>query len=190
MSTLPRRTDVLVVTATRAEAAHVPDRFPLLVTGMGKVRAAAAVAGALGRVPEPGAVHVVNLGTAGALRPGVSGLHLPGTVLNHDLSADAVRRLGDDPQELLALGTGDTGTVLASGDVFVTDPAVRDALALRASLVDMEGYAVAWAARAVGARVTLVKHVSDGADESAWDWPAQVAASAVVLGEWLVDTLG
>lgn len=190
MSTLPRRTDVLVVAATRAEAAQVPTRFPVLVTGMGKVRAAAAVAGALARVPDAEAVHVVNLGTAGALRPGVTGLHVPGTVLNHDLSADAVRQLGDDPQELLDLATGDAGTVLASGDVFVTDPVVRDALALRASLVDMEGYAVAWAARAAGARVTLVKHVSDSADDSAWDWPTQVAASAVVLGQWLEDTLG
>lgn len=190
MSASPRRTDVLVVAATRAEAAGVPERYPLLVTGIGKVPAAAAVAAALARVPDPTVVHVVNVGTAGALRPGVTGLHLPGTVLNHDLSAEAIRQLGHDPHELLALGTGDPGTVLASGDVFVTDPAVRDALARRATLVDMEGYAVAWAAQAAGARVTLVKHVSDAADESAWDWPAQVAASAAVLGEWLEDALG
>ncbi|HEY1133333.1 MAG TPA: nucleosidase [Nocardioides sp.] len=185
-----RRTDVLVVAATRAEAARVPTRFPLLVTGIGKVPAAAAVATVLARHEDPGSVHVVNVGTAGALRDGVTGLHLPGVVLNHDISAAALRALAHDPQERLELGTGDPGTVLASGDVFVTDPVVRERLAVDAPLVDMEGYAVAWAARAAGAHVTLVKHVSDNADDSAWDWPSQVAASAAVLGEWLETHLG
>lgn len=178
---------VLVVAATEAEAARVPDGLPLVVTGMGKTAAATATARALAAYPDPSRVQVVNIGTAGALRDGVSGLFLPGRVLNHDIDAAAVRALGDDPREWLDLGTGDAEVALASGDVFVTDPAVRERLAAQAHLVDMEGYAVAYAARAVGARVTLVKHVSDNADESAWDWPALVAASAVVLGEWLEE---
>ena len=61
--------------------------------------------------------------------------------------------------------------MLASGDVFVADPAVRDPLARRADLVDMEGYAVAYACRRFGVPVRLVKHVSDNADEVALDWP-------------------
>jgi nucleoside phosphorylase len=77
--------------------------------------------------------------------------------------------------------------VLASGDVFVTDPAVRDALAERAHLVDMEGYAVAFACRRMGVPVRLLKHVSDNADESALDWPAVVDASARALGAWLEE---
>ncbi|WP_028473140.1 nucleosidase [Nocardioides alkalitolerans] len=181
---------VLVAAATEAEAARVPDGVPLVVTGMGKTAAAAATARALAAYPDPSSVHVVNIGTAGALHDGLTGLFLPGRVLNHDLDAVAVRALGDDPQEWLELGTGDTAFALASGDVFVTDPVVRARLAAQAQLVDMEGYAVAYAARAVGARVTLVKHVSDAADESAWDWPALVAASAVVLGDWLADHVG
>jgi nucleoside phosphorylase len=51
----------------------------------------------------------------------------------------------------------------------------------------MEGYGVAYACRRLGVPVRLVKHVSDSADESANDWPSLVAASAVVLGEWLTD---
>ena len=94
-----------------------------------------------------------------------SGLFEPGVVLNHDLSADLVRALGHDPQERLEVGESDV--VLATGDVFVSDPLVRDALAERAHLVDMEGYAVAYAARAAGVPVRLVKHVSDAADEGA-----------------------
>lgn len=53
----------------------------------------------------------------------------------------------------------------------------------------MEGFAVAFACAQVGARCRLVKHVSDQADDSAMDWPAQVDASARVLGEWLRETL-
>ncbi|MDP3969482.1 MAG: nucleosidase [Nocardioides sp.] len=179
---------VLVVAATSAEAAHVPCGMPLVVTGMGKTHAAIATTRVLAEHPEPATVHVVNIGTAGALRDGLTGLWLPGTVLNHDVNAEAVRALGHDPHERVDVGP-QTDVVLASGDVFVTDPVVRERLASAASLVDMEGYGVALAARSFGARVTLVKHVSDNADASAWDWPQQVAASAVVLGEWLREGL-
>lgn len=173
----------LVVAATAAEAAHVPADLPLVITGMGKTAAAAATARALAAYDDTEGLTVLNIGTAGALRPGLTGLFEPGVVLNHDISADLIRALGHDPQERLAVGESDV--VLATGDVFVSDPGVRDALAERAHLVDMEGYAVAWAAREVGVPVRLVKHVSDAADESAMDWPSMVEASAVALGEWL-----
>ncbi|CAM3041572.1 nucleosidase [Skermania piniformis] len=174
--------NLLVVAATRAEAADVPTGLPLVITGIGKTAAAVAVATALARVPDPSRMHVVNIGTAGALRDGVTGLHRIGSVWNHDLNAAAIRTLGYDPQERLHLGAG---PALASGDLFVTEPAARTRLAEVADLVDMEGYAVAFAARRFGAPVTLVKHVSDNADAAAFDWPAAVAGSARVLGEWL-----
>lgn len=174
---------VLVVSATLAEAAHVPAGLPLLVTGLGKTAAAAATARTLATLDLDG-LTVVNIGTAGALRDAMAGLHLPGTVLNHDMNADAIRALGYDPQDVLGVEGGD-GSVLASGDVFVTDPTVRDALATRAHLVDMEGYAVAYACGQFGVPVRLVKHVSDNADESAHDWPSKVETSAKALGGWL-----
>ena len=174
---------VLVVSATAAEAAHVPADLPLVITGLGKTAAAAATARALASYDDLSGLTVVNVGTAGALRPGLTGLFEPGAVLNHDISADLVRALGYDPHERLEVGGSEV--VLATGDVFVTDPAVRDALAARAHLVDMEGYAVAWAAREAGVPVRLVKHVSDTADESALDWASMVEASALALGEWL-----
>ncbi|WP_457205132.1 nucleosidase [Nocardioides sp. P5_C9_2] len=177
----------LVVAATAAEAAHVPADLPLVVTGMGKTAAAVATARALAAYDDVSRLVVVNIGTAGALRDGVSGLHEPGTVLNHDINADIVRSLGYDPEERLVVGESDV--VLATGDVFVTDPLVRDRLALAAHLVDMEGYAVAFAARSFGVPVRLVKHVSDAADESAMDWPGRVEASAVALGGWLEEWL-
>ncbi|NYE38240.1 adenosylhomocysteine nucleosidase [Nocardioides cavernae] len=177
----------LVVSATAAEAAHVPPDLPLLITGIGKTAAAAATARALAAYDHLSGLTVVNVGTAGALRPGLSGLFEPGVVLNHDINADVIRSLGHDPQERLVVGTSEV--VLATGDVFVSDPVVRDALAGRAHLVDMEGYAVAWAAQQAGVPVRLVKHVSDTADESALDWASMVEASAVALGEWLESSL-
>lgn len=173
----------LVVSATAAEAAHVPPHLPLVVTGLGKTAAAAATARALAAYDALAGLTVLNIGTAGALRPGLAGLFEPGVVLNHDISADVIRSLGYDPHERLEVGHSDV--VLATGDVFVSDPAIRDALAERAHLVDMEGYAVAWAAREAGVPVRLVKHVSDSADESALDWASMVEASARVLGDWL-----
>jgi adenosylhomocysteine nucleosidase len=174
----------LVVCATRAEAVHVPGGLPLVVTGLGKTAAAAATAEALAQAGDLDDLTVVNIGTAGSLRPGLSGIFLPSEVLNHDLSADLVRALGYDPQERLPVSDGD-GTVLATGDLFVTEPHIRERLAKDAHLVDMEGYAVVYACRRRGVPVRLVKHVSDEADERAMDWPTLVDHSAAELGRWL-----
>lgn len=178
----------LVVAAMPAEAAYVPDGVPLVVTGIGKTTAAIETVRALLSLGDLRDLTVLNIGTAGALRDGLAGLHRPGVVLNHDISAAAIRALGADPEDRLDLGNGD-GTVLASGDLFVTDPAIRAQLATRADLVDMEAYGVALACHRLGVRVELVKHVSDNADQGALDWPALVEASAKVLGRWLDERL-
>jgi adenosylhomocysteine nucleosidase len=181
-------TEYLVVSAIAAEAKYVPEGIPVVVTGVGKTAAAVATTRALAARDTTDLV-VLNIGTTGALRDGLTGLFLPSEVINHDINADAVRAIGLDPQESLTIDGGD-GTVLASGDVFVTDPAVRDRLAGRAQLVDMEGYGVAFACREYGVPVRLVKHVSDSADEAAMDWPALVDASAKVLGDWVRAEVG
>lgn len=201
--------EILVVAATRAEAAHVSSRFEVLITGIGKVAAAAAVASALSRVLARGSSRepslerarrsaqgslqgsgdgrrllVVNLGTAGALRDDVRGLCMPSRVLNHDISAEILRGMGYPVEDDLAIDGGD-GCVLATGDAFVTDEAARAALARRAALVDMEGFAVAHACETHGVACKLVKHISDNADASALAWADRVDASARVLGAWL-----
>ena len=175
-----------MVSATKAEATYVPAELPVIITGVGKVAAAAAVASALAVAAAADTPFelVVNIGSAGALHDHLEGLHEIGAVLNHDLSADVLRGFGYDPQEWIVVGQ-DEGLRLATGDLFVSDPAVRAGLAARADLVDMEGYAVAWACRQAGVPVRLVKHVSDKADEGAMDWPTLVDLSARALGEWL-----
>ena len=71
---------ILVVAATHAEAAHVPPHLPVVVTGLGKTAAAVATTEALVGVEREG-LTVINIGSAGALRDGLSGCHEAGTVL-------------------------------------------------------------------------------------------------------------
>jgi nucleoside phosphorylase len=183
------RADILVVAATREEARYVSDGVPLLVTGLGKVAAASSMAGWLGAAtPLPSDFEVINIGTAGALRDGVNGLHLPGRVINHDLSAGLLAGMGVKVEDSLDIDGG-SDVVLATGDTFIADPVARDALAQRATLVDMEGFAIAWACRKAAVPMRIVKHVSDNADSAALSWPDLVDESAQVLGKWLTDYL-
>lgn len=178
---------VLLVVAVEHEAVHLPTDLPLLITGVGKVNAALQVSLALAdpaRRPD----LVVNVGTAGALHPGMVGTHLVGSVHQHDLSSRVLEQLtGNRYGDPIRLGDG---PALATGDVFVTDPVVRDALARNADLVDMEGYAVAAACRLAGVPVQLVKHVSDSADDAAHtSWLDSVHHASAELLRWLDEHL-
>ena len=174
----------LLVMALAAEAEHLGTDLPILFTGMGKVNAAVAVAGALATGPRPS--EIINLGTAGALRAGLSGTHVVGTVVQHDFDEETLIRITGVPSSPpLTVGAPDAVT-LATGDSFIADDAVRDRLAARAALVDMEGYAVAAAAHAAGMPVRLVKHVSDEAGAGAGrTWRQSVADCSRALGAWL-----
>jgi adenosylhomocysteine nucleosidase len=177
----------LLVVALEEEATHLHvSDLPVLVTGVGKVNAAVALATLLG---EHSPSHVINVGTAGALRDGVTGTHVIGTVIQHDLDDDALFALAglhfSEPLQVAA-----DGLTLATGDSFVSDTATRERLAKRADLVDMEGYAVARAALTAGVPVTLVKHVSDTANEGAGkSWREGVDDCAEQLGAWLREHL-
>lgn len=172
----------LLVLAVKEEAHHLDTSLPVLLTGMGKVNAASALATALARGPLPS--EVVNLGTAGALRPGWTGTHVVGTVLQHDLDGVVLQSLTG---ELIGgpLTLADDGATLATGDSFVSDEASRARLAERADLVDMEGYALAAVAQRAGVPLRVVKHVSDDAGEgAARSWRESVDACSRVLAAW------
>lgn len=173
----------LIVVALPEEAAHLRTELPVLLTGVGKVEAALSVAQLLAAGPHPS--EIINLGTAGALRPGLRGIFEVGRVIQHDFDSVSIQaltgRIFGAPLDLVG-----PGLVLATGDVFVSDPALRAALALQADLVDMEGYAVAAAAAAHGVPVRMVKHVSDDADGDAGaSWTTTVDACARELAAWL-----
>lgn len=175
----------LLVVALAQEAAHLDGRLPVLLTGVGKVSTAIAVTRVLASGARPR--EIINLGTAGALRTGLSGTHEIGHVIQHDYDSAMIEQVtgagGGGP---LTLHDDPDALVLATGDVFVSDPAVRADLAWRAHLVDMEGYAVASAAHAFDTSVRIVKHVSDEADAAAEKgWASTVDECARALAKWL-----
>ncbi|MGW4892325.1 nucleosidase [Kitasatospora sp. NPDC004240] len=174
----------LLVVAVREEAAHLGERLPVLLTGIGKINAAAALATVLAGGEHPSVI--VNLGTAGALRPGWAGTHEVSQVLQHDLDTPVLHALtGRTYGAPIALGDH-AGPVLATGDLFVSDPAARDRLAERADLVDMEGYALATVAARAGVPIRLIKHVSDEAGADAGrTWRESVDECAKLLADWL-----
>ena len=180
----------MLVVALQEEADGLGDELPILVTGPGKVLAAAAVSAAL-TTASP--ASVVNLGTAGGLRTGLDGVHEIGTVIQHDFDSAAIRALVKRDYGMpigLRPGTGATHVVLATGDRFIADGAARAALARDAHLVDMEGYAVAWAATFAGVPVRLIKLVSDDAGEAASrTWAESVGEHARTLAAWVRSEL-
>ena len=177
----------LLVVAVRHEAEHLSTDLPILITGVGKLAAARSVLGTLAPLDGPDRPSLlVNLGSAGALRDGIEGIHRVGTLLQHDLDGLAIAAtVGFDPSPLIVLGQGLT---LATGDRFIADPTERKRLAAVADLVDMEGYAIASAAGLLGLDIIVMKHVSDQADDQAPDrWIETIAVSSMELARWLDD---
>lgn len=184
----------LLVVALEEEADALDDELPILVTGPGKVHATAAVTATLASsLPSV----VINLGTAGGLHDGLHGVHEIHTVIQHDFDAAVFRALVNRDYGMPitldadADADGDAARmVLATGDYFVADSDVRATLSRDAHLVDMEGYAVAWAARTAGVPVRLVKLVSDDASEgAARTWVETVNEHARALSRWVRDEL-
>ena len=180
----------LLVVALDEEADALDDELPILVTGPGKVHAAVAVTSALSSA-RPSVV--INLGTAGGLRDGLQGVYEIHTVLQHDFDSAAIRALVNRDYGVpitLDCGAGSQQAVLATGDSFVADCTVREVLSREAHLVDMEGYAVAWAARSAEVPVRLIKLVSDDAGEgAARTWAETVGEHSGTLARWVKENV-
>ena len=169
--------------ATELEAQAFTAHHPVVIVGVGKVNAATATAQAC-RDHDP--AMVINVGKVGALHDDHD--HEPfevGVVVQNDMDGDAIEGLiGAHPSPPIELA--DQGPTLATGDRFIADATERASLADRAHYVDMEGYAVAAAARAHGVPVRLIKTVSDSADERAHgSWNEAVADASHRLAAWL-----
>lgn len=178
----------LLVVALHEEAEALDVDLPVLMTGPGKVHAGVAVAAVLHSTRPAG---VINLGTAGALRDGLAGVHEIHTVVQHDFDSAGIRAVVNrDYGVPIRLDAGGASTVLATGDRFVADTGLRAELAREAHLVDMEGYAVAWAARTAGVPVRLVKLVSDDAGEGAGrTWAETVGEHSRTLAAWVAENI-
>jgi adenosylhomocysteine nucleosidase len=189
----------LVVAALAEEVAHVRD-VEVLVTGVGKAVAAAALARRLAGGDPPSLV--VNVGTAGALHPAVTGVIEVDFVTQHDFPYAAIEalagpvdrgyRLGASaaPQPVRSFTPG--ATILATGDVFVTDPVRAGEIAAAGiALVDMEAFAYAAACASFGVPLRCVKAVSDAADHDAgMSWLDTIDGCAAALGDWVACHIG
>ena len=173
----------LLVVALEQEATALRGLgLPLLVTGAGKVNAAVAVATAV-HMARPR--ELINLGTAGGLKDHVEGTHVVSTVLEHDVDDDAIFAVAAVHCSL-PINLAREGLILATGDRFIADASERALLAVVADIVDMEGYAIAKAAAHAGLGLTMVKHVSDRADESASRaWVETVTECSFHLADWV-----
>lgn len=156
----------LLVFAHRDEATAFTD-VPHLVSGVGKVNAATALAAALASGDVD---RVIVLGTAGVVGDGPDRLDLDEVyqvtgAVQHDFSLPS-------PELDLAADVilPERRAVIATGDVFVKDDAQRDAIAgLGAALVDMETYAYARVCERFGVTLQVFKIPSDFADSSTTD---------------------
>lgn len=177
-------TTTLFVSATHEEAAYLPDEADLIVTGIGTLNCAVALTKELAtRAELPD--RIINFGTAGALRDGISGVYEIGYVFQHDFSSELISQMTGRPWPN-GHGLPVSGLLpvarLATGDAFISDSATRDRLSRSAQLCDMEGAAVVAVARSFGIPATLLKQVSDNADEgAATTWFEAVDAGAKEL---------
>lgn len=185
---------VLVVAALAEEVAHLPTHVEVLVTGVGKTRAAAGLAR---RLADGTPDLVVNVGTAGAVDGIITGLVEVSWVTQHDFPYDAIETLVGNPVERgyvidaqappqLTQSAPAHSTALATGDVFVAsaDEARRLSTA-GIHLVDMEAFSYASVCAEFGVGFRCVKVVSDVADEGAGtSWIETIDACAQSLGRW------
>lgn len=180
----------LFVAAVPGEAAHLPEGSDVLITGVGTLPAAInltlelSARRAAGTLPS----RIINIGTAGALRDDhENGVYEIDRVHKHDfMSAEVPGVTGVAlPIAFEPETTGRFPTAqLATGDTFVEDSVTRDRLAQDAGLVDMEGYAVCAVAYSFNVPVTLLKQISDRADEeTAPGWADAVDTGAIQLAE-------
>lgn len=176
----------LVVVALRREATLL-DGVDVVLTGIGKVAAAVTVSRAIQEKRPP---WVLNVGAAGALLDGLEGAHVIGRVVEHDVDHAMLGALiGEELSGEVVLDPAQP-TVLATGDSFVADPVVRAALAQRAHLVDMEGYAVARACENAGVPCRILKVVSDtAAEDAAHSWKERVDRTAQEIAAAVADHL-
>ena len=160
-----------------------PEKLPgwdIAYVGVGKVNAAINGAKAL---RDCNATTLINFGTAGALREGISGLHEVTTLHQRDMDARGLGfALGQTPYEdQLSIDLGRPGLSIGTGDSFANEMPE-----LITDLVDMEAFALAKLAASMGMDFYCFKFVSDQADaNAASEWQNTVSHGADLFFERL-----
>lgn len=185
--------DLLIVAAMKEEAADIMSGgdHEVLITGIGTLPAAIALTRRLSEGPLPS--RVINVGTAGALVDLAPGVYEISDALKHDFKVGGTSDITDFvyPRWFSFEPLTDLPKAkLATGDAFVNRSDLRDELAKECQLVDMEGYALAAVCSTFNVPLTLLKQVSDSADEGASAiWEAALERARVELEQALREHL-
>ncbi|MBN9215636.1 MAG: nucleoside phosphorylase [Microbacterium sp. SCN 70-200] len=164
------------------------DGFERLVTGPGKLQATYALTR---RLDAGGIDEIVVVGTAGSLDSATTGLHEIAAAIQHDVT-DIDGIAGQHVSLPAQVQTRGGTATIATGDHFVDDAdAVASIRGLGATLVDMETYAYIWVAEQFGVPITVLKAVSDNAqDDAVTDWRETVAACSATLRDAMRERYG
>lgn len=193
----------------------------LLRCGVGKVASASAVAAASAINPS----YVISVGSGAALHGGhqIGDVVISTEVVQHDFAAvnaagfnlfgygGALPSDGDPvlrSEAALAISAAqaahDLGKLngfsvrvgrIATGDWFVNDQVIRDAIAARTSadVVEMEGAAIAYVAQRFGTPWIVIRSISDAGDETAPtsfdEFLPKAAANAAAIVEAILPRL-
>lgn len=163
-----------------------PEKFKVWYTGVGKINATVSSTLAAN---QPDCDRIINYGTAGTFAPELVGKILEvGHVRQRDMDCRPMADLGLTPYETTEISgditlNPDSKVILSTGDNFVTE-----APELRSHIVDMEGYAIAKVGKTFNKPTTLIKYVTDLADENASkDWQERQGEGAKMLLDLLKD---
>ncbi|MBR1927344.1 MAG: hypothetical protein IJ840_06300 [Bacteroidales bacterium] len=155
--------DVVLFVADEDEISPSEVPFPVVFTGMGKMRMFSALVKWRETLPEGRAPVVLNIGSAGSARYPI------GTIVN-------CTRIFNGGSELIAdrIQLPGEGASIFSGDYFMStqtfSPEQVKALSRQYDLFDMEAYAAARFCEMYGIPFYCLKAVSDNLDGNLKDW--------------------
>ena len=182
MTRFDPRTTLLVVALENELPNQLAVGWQIVYSGVGKVNAAITLCDALASFRPK---RVVNYGSAGALRKGLSGLCRVTRFLQRDMDARALGfSLGQTPFEDDVIIDFDSGGLsCGTGDNFVIAPPE-----MSCDLVDMEAYALAKICQQKGVEFNCFKFISDNANgDSANDWVQHLELGASVFAEEILS---
>ena len=155
--------DVVLFVADKDEISEADVRFPVVYTGMGKMRMYNALEKLFGGLCSAAGKIVLNIGSAGSAKYPI------GEIVN-------VRHFVNGGSELIydCIDLPGKGASVFSGDYFMStqtfSPALVAELSKKYDLFDMEAYAAALFCRTHGLSFYCFKAVSDNLDGSLKDW--------------------
>ena len=185
MTRFDPRTTLLVVALENELPRQLALGWQIVYTGVGKVNASITLCDALASCRPK---QIVNYGSAGALRKGLSGLCRVTRFLQRDMDVRALGfSLGQTPfEDDVIIDFDGDGLSCGTGDNFVS--ATPE---MNSDLVDMEAYALAKICQQKAVEFHCFKFVSDNANGGAAnDWTQQFELGARLFSEQVLKNFG